>query len=168
MITTGNSYNSTFGDQPAFYVLGPNGLQSSANVVVPANRLIKLVIINYDDGSASLTSSKYESVSGTADNQMAIVNNTAINSTMTSSGIEIRGAMTVGSLTADEISHTFTVPSLGINVPIEISSTTVVYFTLNSPGTYVWECMTACGAGVEGLLGAMSTPGWMTGSLVVQ
>ena len=168
VITTGNFYNSTFGDQPAFFVLGPNGLQSSANIVLPAHRLIKLIIVNYDDGTANLSSSEYDSVTGTANNQMTVVNNTLVNSTMSSAGIQIQGAQTVSSLTAGEIAHTFTVPSLGINVPIATSSTIVTYFMLNAPGTYTWLCMTACGAGPAGLEGAMATPGWMTGSLVVK
>ena len=168
VITTGNYYNSTFGDQPAYYVLGPKGLQSSAQIVVPANRQIELVIVNYDDGSANLSSSQYQNVTGTLNNQMTVVNNTMVNSTMTSSGIQVRGAETVGSLPAGEISHTFTIPSLGINVPVGTSSTEVVYFTVESSGTYAWFCMTACGGGADGLSGAMSTPGWMTGSLVAQ
>ena len=168
VITTGNFYNSTFGDQPAYYVLGPKGLQSSAQIVVPANRQIELVIVNYDDGSANLSSSQYENVNGTVNDQMTVVNNTMVNSTMASSGIQVRGAETVGSLPASVISHTFTVPSLGINVPVGTSSTEVVYFTIESPGTYDWFCMTACGGGADGLSGAMSTPGWMTGSLVAQ
>jgi hypothetical protein len=168
VITTGNFYNSTFGEQPAFYVLGPNGLQSSAQIVLPAHRQIELVIVNYDDGSANLTGSQYEGVTGTLNNQMNIVNNTMVNSTQTSSGIQVRGAETVGSLPANEIAHTFTVPSLGINIPVGTSSTEVAYFTVDSPGTYDWFCMTACGGGADGLGGAMSTPGWMTGSLVVR
>jgi heme/copper-type cytochrome/quinol oxidase subunit 2 len=168
VVTTENFYNATFGDQPAFYVLGPNGLQSSAHITIPAHRLIKLVIINYDDGAANLSSPQYQSVAGTVNDQMMVLNNTMINSTMTASGIQIRGGENVTTLPADEIAHTFTIPSLGINVPIGPSSTTVVYFMVNTPGTYTWFCMTACGAGADGLEGAMATPGWMTGSLVAQ
>jgi len=168
VITTGNFFNSTFGDQPAYYVLGPNGLQSSAQIVLPANREIELVIVNYDDGAANLSSSQYATVAGTVNDQMTVVNNTDVNSTMGSSGIQIRGGASVGSLPVADVSHTFTIPSLGINVPVGTSSTEVVYFTVDTPGTYTWYCMTACGAGTNGLDGAMATKGWMTGSLVVQ
>jgi len=168
VITTGNFFNSTFGDQPAYYVLGPKGLQSSAQIVLPANREIELVIVNYDDGSANLSSSQYATVAGTVNDQMTVVNNTDVNSTMASSGIQIRGGASVGSLPAADVSHTFTIPSLGINIPVGTSSTEVVYFTVDTPGTYTWFCMTACGGGANGLDGAMSTPGWMTGSLLVQ
>src|SRR5271169_1350655 len=48
IITKQNLYNSTVGDQPAFYVLGPSGLESSANIKLPAHQLIEIVITNYD------------------------------------------------------------------------------------------------------------------------
>ena len=91
-----------------------------------------------------------------------------VNSTMTSSGIQIRGAETVSSLPADEIAHTFTIPSLGINIPIGTSSTVVAYLTIDETGTFQWFCMTVCGGGPDGLGGAMVTSGWMTGSLTVK
>src|ERR1017187_3231970 len=53
VITTGNMFNSSVGDQPAYYVLGQNGLQSSANISLPANRMIEVVITNYDTGNAT-------------------------------------------------------------------------------------------------------------------
>lgn len=168
VITTENIYNSTYGDQPAYYVLGPNGLESSAQIVLPAHRLIELVIMNYDDGAADLTGPQYASVTGTVGNRMTLVNNTLVNSTMTPAGIDIRGAENVSSLPVDEIAHTFTIPSLGLNVPVGTSSTVVVFFTIDTPGTYTWLCMTACGAGADGLGGAMATPGWMEGSVVAQ
>jgi hypothetical protein len=168
VITTGNFYNSTFGDQPAYYVLGPNGLQSSAQIIVPAHRTIELVIVNYDDGAANLTMPQDALVTGTVNDQMTVINNTEVNSTMISSGIQIRGSETVSNLPPDVISHTFTISTLGLNVPVGALSTEVVYFTVGSPGTYTWFCMTACGGGANGLEAAMSTPGWMTGSLVVQ
>lgn len=168
VITTGNTFNSTVGEQPAYYVVGPDGLQSSAQIYLPAHRLIKLVIVNYDDGSANLSKQEYANVAGTVNNQITVVNNTMMNSTMGASGIQIRGAEAVSSLPASVIAHTFTIPSLGINIPVATLSTVVAYFTVNSSGTYSWFCMTACGSGSNGLGGAMKTPGWMTGSVVVQ
>jgi len=168
VITTGNEFNSSIGDQPAYYVVGPNGLQSSAQINFPAQRLIKLVIINYDNGNATLTNSKYANVTGVVGNQILLVNNTLVNSTMSTSGIRIRGGENVTSLPASVIAHTFTIPSLGINIPVGTLSTEVAYFTVDTAGTYTWFCMTECGSGAEGLGGAMATPGWMTGSVVVQ
>jgi hypothetical protein len=168
VITTQNQFNSTVGDQPAFYVLGPYGLQSSAQINLPANELIKLVIINYDDGQANLTNSEYAAAMGVVDDRITVVNNTLVNSTMGSSGIKIGGVESVSSLPPSVISHTFTIPKLGINIPIATLSTEVAYFTIDTPGTYAWYCMAACGSGPKGLGGAMSTPGWMTGSVTVQ
>ena len=168
VITTQNQFNSTVGDQPAFYVLGPSGLQSSANISLPAHQLIKLVIVNYDNGEANLTNPEYAAVTGVVNDRITLVNNTLVNSTMGSSGIQIGGVDNVSSLPASVISHTFTIPSLGINIPIATLSTEVAYFTLDTPGIYSWFCMAECGSGPKGLGGAMSTPGWMTGSVTVQ
>ncbi len=168
VITTNNTFNSTIGDQPAYYQLGPKGLQSSAQINLPAHELIKLVIINYDNGAANLTDSQYAAVTGVVGNSIAVVNNSLVNSTMGASGIQIRGVENVSSLSASVISHTFTIPSLGINIPVAALSTEVAYFTLATAGTYSWFCMTECGSGAKGLGGAMVTPGWMSGSVVVQ
>jgi len=168
VITTGNLFNSSIGDQPAYYLLGPSGLQSSAQISLPAHQLIKLVIVNYDNGAANLTDSKYAAVTGVVNNRIAIVNDTLVNSTMASSGIQIRGVENVSSLSTGAISHTFTIPSLGINIPVAALSTEVAYFTLATAGTFAWFCMTICGSGAKGLGGAMATQGWMSGSVVVQ
>ncbi|MDV3277201.1 MAG: hypothetical protein LYZ69_01885 [Nitrososphaerales archaeon] len=167
VISTGNIYNSTVGDQPAFYVLGQNGLQPATSISLPAHRLIKLVIFNYDDGNASLVDPSYAKVNGTTGGTITFANNDIINSTQTTSGISIVGAQTVYGVPVDQIAHTFTIPSLGINVPVPVSSAVVATFTLDKSGTFTWFCMTACGSGADELGGAMVTPGWMTGSVTV-
>jgi heme/copper-type cytochrome/quinol oxidase subunit 2 len=167
VITTNNLYNSTFGDQPAYYVLGPNGLQSSANISLPAHRLIKLVIICYDNGSATLLGPQYANVNGTQNKMETVVTNDNVNSSQGSSGIKLSGGQNVSSVSADNVAHTFTVPQIGLNLPIEPSSTVSAYFTLNQTGTFFWFCMTECGFGPTGQQGAMDTPGWMSGNLVV-
>jgi len=168
VITNGNLFNSTVGDQPAYYVLGSNGLQSSAQISLPANQLIKLVIVDYDSGAASLIEPKYVNVTGVLDNSIAVVNDSVVNSTQGQSGIQIGGVENLTSLPADVISHTFTIPSLGINIPVAGLSTEVAYFTIKTAGTYLWFCMTECGSGANGLGGAMSAPGWMSGSVVAR
>lgn len=167
VITTNNIYNSTVGDQPAYYVLGPNGLESSANISLPAHRLIKLTIVCYDDGPANLTSSQYSTVSGTQGNVVTVVNNDNVNSSQGASGIQVNGGQTVSSVDPNNVAHTFTIPQLGLNIPVEPSSTVTAYFTLNQTGTFSWFCETQCGSGPDGTQGAMSTPGWMTGSVTV-
>ena len=166
VVTTSNPFNSTIGEQPAFYVLGPNGLESAAGISLPAHRLIKLVIVNYDEGAANLTGSQYAAVTGTQNNSITVISNENVNSSQGAAGIQVNGGKSVSGLPENDTAHTFTIPQLGINIPIAPSSTTVAYFTINQTGTFTWFCQTECGYGDKGLLGAMSTPGWMTGNVM--
>ncbi len=167
VITTGNNFNSTIGDQPAYYVLGPNGLESSANITLPANSLIELVITNYDEGGANISSPTYADVAGTTTGSELIYNNTAINSTEGPNGMTLRGSQTVTSLPISEITHTFTVPGLSLNLPMASESTIVAYFKTGAAGSFVWLCESACGSGADGTSGAMVATGWMTGAITV-
>lgn len=166
VIATNSIFNSTVGGQPAYFVLGPKGLESSANISLPANRLIELVIVNYDDGSAPLVGSSDNVVSGTSGGTVFVASNDNINASEGPSGISLRGGQTVTSIPADNVSHTFTIPALNLNVPVPVSSTVVAFFTVTKAGTYLWFCETQCGFGANGTEGAMSTVGWMTGSVV--
>ncbi|MDG7013344.1 MAG: hypothetical protein JRN11_02580 [Nitrososphaerota archaeon] len=166
VITTNNMYNSTVQDQPAFFVLGPNGLESSANISLPADRLIKLVIICYDDGNASLVLPNDNVVSGTTGNSIYVTSNDNVNASQGPSGIVLKGGENLTSVPLSEVAHTFTVPALNLNIPVPLSSTVVAYFKVGQAGSYFWFCETRCGFGPDGTLGAMSTSGWMTGSLV--
>jgi len=166
VITTENTFNSTIGTQPAFFVLGPNGLQSSANITIPAHRLIEMVVINFDDGNASLTAPQFANVTGTVNNSVNFYNNDEMNATEAASGIVLQGGQTVSSLDADHLSHTFTVPQTGLNIPIAVESTEVAYFESGGPGSYTWLCQSLCGSG-DGSGGAMITAGWMNGVLTV-
>lgn len=167
VITTGSIFNSTTGDQPAFFVLTPDGLKSTANLVLPANTLIKLTIVDYDEGNASLSSNQYVNVEGTVNGTITYANNGNVNSSQGPNGIVLKGGQTVNKVNATEIAHTFTIPTLNINIPVPLSSTVVAYIKIDKAGTYAWFCETACGAGADGILGAMDTPGWMTGQLEV-
>lgn len=165
VITTQNTYNSTAGAQPAYYVLTPKGLESSANIALPANALIKLTIINYDDGNGSLIDPQYANVQGTVNGTITYFSNSNVNSTEGPKGIVLNGGQTVTSVPPAILAHTFSIPSLKINIPVPLSSTVVAYIEITQPGTYGWFCYTACGSGPAGTWGAMDTPGWMTGNL---
>ncbi len=167
VITTNNYYNATYNPQPAYYVLTPNGLESSANISLPAYRLIKLVIDNYDDGSAPLLMADAANVTGTQGGVETVVNNNNVNSTEGSTGINVIGGQQVSSIKSSDIAHTFSIPELNVNLPVPPSSTVSAYFTLNATGTFLWTCLTECGFGPMGTMGAMSTPGWMIGSVTV-
>lgn len=88
-------------------------------------------------------------------------------------GTETVNGKRITSVSNQMIAHTFTVPSLGINVPLPMASMNgpaVVRFTFrapDTPGTYQWLCVTPCGTGPYGISGAMHTNGWMRGHLTV-
>jgi len=167
VITTNNYYNSIDGYQPAYYVLNNGTLQSSGNIVLPANSLIEVTIINYDNGTANV-SQQYATVTGTVNNQVTIINNTLVNSTYRNNGIAISGAWTTSSVNPADIAHTFTVSGLGLNVPVVPSSVEEFSFHTGGENTYTWQCEAPCGAGPTGWAGAMATVGWMTGTITVQ
>ena len=90
-------------------------------------------------------------------------------------------------LNPDDASHTFTVPDLGISVPLPgvaddaknqcsvapcdlNEAHTTITFTFMSPGkgTYRWQCFVPCAAGfIFGNGGPMQTIGWMSGEIEV-
>jgi len=66
-----------------------------------------------------------------------------------------------------EVSHTFTIAALGLNVPIAPMSVTTVRFHTGLHGTYEWRCMDPCGAGEAGWDGAMSRKTYMVGTVTL-
>ncbi len=131
---------------------------SPANMTVPAHSTVVLTIYNWDDGTAPLpSSSPYGAVTG---------------------GSETVNGSSVTSVPTANLSHTFTIPSLKINVPVPPAPTAasgspkepaVVVFTFHvgGSGSYTWHCMTPCGTAPGGMGGAMATPGFMEGTLTV-
>jgi hypothetical protein len=118
-----------------------------ANFTIPAGVDVLFTITNYDNGTNTVDPA-YASVQGTV------------------GGTETVNGRLVTSVPANGITHTFTIHSLNINVPIAAAqgeTPTVVSFTLHidQPGTFQWECMAPCDPG------AMGTPGFMTGSMSV-
>jgi len=161
--TMGNKWNSTATEsQPIFFVAGPSGLESSANISLPANRMIELVIISYD--TPTPPPAQYSNVTGTIGNKMYLVNGTSASmSSPMSWGAE------VSYVPAAEIAHTFTITSLGINIPVVGGDTEIAFLQLTQTGTFTWQCYTPCGFPNvnNGWSGAMVTPGWMTGEVTV-
>ena len=167
VITHKNYYNSSITSQPRYYVLEGNQLVSSANIYVPSYATIHLTIIDYDNGNATAPP-QYLNVMGTQNNMEFIVNQTNAHVTNQSS--------TVGSYThqvsAASIAHTFTLFNKNnqeiLNVPSPYESTVYTTFTTQGAGYFTWQCEADCGSGASGWGGAMVTPGWMTGSFIVQ
>ena len=111
-----------------------------------------------------MTDPQYANVQGTVNGTITYVNNANVNSSQGANGIVLSGGKTVTSVSPAMIAHTFTIPSLKINVPVPLSSTVVAYIKIDKAGSYMWFCETTCGSGPAGTLGAMETPGWMTGA----
>jgi hypothetical protein len=161
--TMANEWNSTAPEsQPKFFVAGPTGLESSANISLPARRLIELVIISYD--TPTPPPAQYSTVTGTVGGKMYLINGTSA-----SMGTPESWGAGVSSVPTNQIAHTFTIVSLGINIPIVGGDTEIAFLYLNQTGTFTWQCYTPCGfPNVNGgWSGAMVTPGWMTGEVTV-
>ena len=131
---------------------------SNTNLVVPANSLVTVTIHNYDLGDTPLPNgSPFGKVQGT------------IGDVAQAEGV------TYTALPLDKIAHTFSVPQLGLNVPIPgdaprgaaYSSVTFTFHT-GKAGTYTFRCFDPCGTGATGWMGPMLTKGYMVGTLTVQ
>lgn len=128
---------------------------AASSITVPAGKKVTLVITNYDDGPTPLPAAEraYNKVSG---------------------GTETIDGKPVTFVSNKIIAHTFTIPQLGINVPIAAGPGhgvgATVTFTFVAPkkkGIYLWQCYVPCGTGPQGTGGAMATNGWMRGTMTV-
>lgn len=141
--------------------VGPAVLPSQATV--PAFSDVTVTIINFDDATP-LTGS-----------YVSFAKASRIKGTVLSQPIEKTNPNAVGKSPAQTyaavdpklVSHTFTIPSLGLNVPILASSRTTFTFYTGAAGTFEWHCQDPCGTGPAGWSGAMSTLGYMGGELTV-
>lgn len=127
-----------------------------ANANLPANTVVNVTVKDYDDGAAPIPTG-YNVVKGT------------VNGSITVDG------KAVTTLPANDVAHTISIPSIGLNVPIppktDKESYSTVTFSFKTPATAQqlnWQCMAACGSGSSGWQGAMATDGWMKGVYNVQ
>jgi hypothetical protein len=131
-----------------------------SDITVPKGATVDMTIYSYDDGTAALPSN------------MAIYTKAAGVTNLTESG------QPVTTVAAAAMSHTWTVPQLGINVPFGVAPSPsasgekqplVVTFTFKATkaGTFTWKCMAPCGSGADGTGGANGTIGAKEGSQTV-
>jgi hypothetical protein len=113
-----------------------------ANFSVPVDVDVILSITNYDNGTNPVSNSLGQ-VSGVV------------------GGVAIINGQTTSSIPGSSVSHTFTITSLGLNVPLPPSSTVTFTLLIESPGVYQWHCMAPCDTN------AMATPGFMQGTVTV-
>ena len=155
------AWNATVA-QPRFFVLGNNGLESSANISLPAKTLIQLTIVSYDGPTPGSTADEVK-VTGTVGNNMYVINSTVASM----SDPTMQWGKNVSSVPIDSLAQTFSIPSLGINVPVPGGDMVTTYLYFNQTGVFNWVCLTPCGLGPNGGNGAMTQPGWMQGQVNV-
>lgn len=91
----------------------------------------------------------------------------ACNVTGTVGNVETINGTTVSSVPTSNAAHTFTIPSLGVNVVSPGNSTISFEIDFTQAGTYVWTCLAPCGS--DGYSGApMGQPGFMSGTITVE
>lgn len=164
-----------FGAHPtwvSYLVKGPNGQWIHSTLwQLPARTRVNVTLLEYDTGSP-LRNQALGIVTGT-----------------NGGGYSLNGKF-VRVIDSDEgngVAHTFTVPNIGINVPLygvssnaknpcsaapcPLSAThnTIKFsFTTPGPGQYRWQCFIPCGLSyVDGNGGPMQTIGYMGGFLKV-
>ena len=132
----------------------------SSKIDFPANARVDLTIYNFDDGPAPLPKGlPYDKVMGT------------VGGTATYDG------HTITSVSNKVISHTFTVPGIGLNIPLPAAQSTKkgaltpavveASFVTSKKGSFTWQCYAPCGSGKSGMGGAMKDPGEMTGTVKI-
>jgi hypothetical protein len=137
---------------------------------LPAGSKIDMTILAYD-GCTPLRNQVFGHVTGTAGG-VAYVNGKPVSN--------------INSWSGCNVGHTFSIPQLGVNVPMATPSVTatlcgtspctsgpkeVVQFSFNTPragGSFLWQCRVPCGGGfLDGFGGPMQTIGFMTGTITV-
>ncbi len=138
--------------KPGSSVSGP-AYMPSTNFTLPAHSLVTITITNTDQGDTSLpATSPFGHVTGVV------------------GGHAMLDGVPYTALSDDKVAHTFTLPSLGINVPIpgdapagQNGITVTFSFRTGAPGVYMWQCMDPCGADPNGWGGPMTMNGYMMG-----
>lgn len=135
---------------------------------VPANSIVRVTVLQYD-GKSGLRNPFLGQPRG------------VVGGTMTVDG------KTLDVIDPDDASHTFTIPDLGVSVPlvgieddaknqcavtpctIAQAHTTITFeFRTGKPGLHRWQCFVPCAAGwLYGFGGPMQTVGWMDGFIKV-
>jgi hypothetical protein len=172
MQTVGSFGSGSHPTWVSYLVESPQGQWVHTTVFqVPQHVRVNVTIFQYDSGSP-LRNQQLGQVSGTYGN-VATLNGKLFRVINSNAGV-------------NGVGHTFTIPSLGINVPLygnnpnanlcgaapctTSSPHKIIRFAFNSPGpgNYRWQCFVPCGAGwLFGNGGPMSTLGYMGGFMKV-
>jgi hypothetical protein len=130
---------------------------------IPAHTRVRVEIVNFDDATP-LTGAleQFAKVKGTVGGSIHVeaLDEKNPNATTTS--------QTVTALDPQNVSHTFTVAKLGINIPVAAKARTIFEIQTGAPGVYDWRCNDPCGQGNGGWGGAMAVAGYMMGKLTLE
>jgi hypothetical protein len=171
-LQTVGTYGS--GDHPtwvSYLTESPHGQWEHTTIwQVPAHTQINVTIYQYDSGSP-LRNQQLGQVTGT----------TGGDATLNGKSFSV-----IDSNSGNGVGHTFSMPTLGISVPLYGNSSTatlcaaapcttssphnVIEFSFMSPGPgdYPWQCFVPCGLGwLYGNGGPMATVGYMGGFMMV-
>ncbi len=131
---------------------------------LPANATVVVTITNFDDATPLPTSAQqYATASGIVGGTFSV---TPIDASDPNGSAG--PTTTASSLDPAEVSHTFTVPALGINVPIAPHARVTFTIRTGAPGSFAWRCYDPCGADPAGWGTAMAAMrGYMQGTLTV-
>jgi hypothetical protein len=154
----------------SYYAVDANSQnwQHKTTYVLPANTVVHVTIYNFDSASG-------------------LRNPWFGQSTGTVGGVITLDGKTTPGIDPDNASHVFSIPQLGLSVPLNgVSSTakntcsqapcsltnahTTTSFTFRTPGPglYRWQCFVPCAAGyIAGFGGPMQTVGYMDGFIKV-
>lgn len=151
-IVTGDMIGKT--EYPAFV---------PSNLVLPANSTVVVTITNFDDATAlPKGSEKYAQAAGI----VGAITVQPIDLTNPNGG---KGpASHVTKLAPADVSHTFTIDALGINVPIAAHARVSFVIHTGAAGHYTFRCYDPCGDGPAGWGTAMAAKGYMEGTITVQ
>jgi len=131
---------------------------------LPANATVTVHVLNFDgaDDMSAAGLVQYTNTTGTVGNKVTVqaVSSDDPNKLGTAQDFSQLDPKT-------GVSHTITIPQLGLNVPIAPNAWTTFTIQTGAAGTYVWKCMVPCGTGTTGLEGAMAADGYMMGKLTI-
>jgi hypothetical protein len=154
----------------SFYAVNATGgnWQHKTTFVLPAHTLVHVTIYQYD-GASGLRNAFISQASGTLGGDMVL------------------DGRTVKAINPDDASHVFSIPQIGLSVPLKgVASDAknacgqapcslgqaheTISFTFRTPakGLYRWQCFVPCAAGyIQGFGGPMQTVGYMDGFVKV-
>ncbi len=135
-----------------------------SDMVLPANSTVIVTVTNFDDATPLPKGSEvYARAEGIVGGTFSVTPIDPKNPNGAAGPTRM-----LSSLDPADVSHTLTVPGLGLNVPIAPHARVTFTIHTGAPGTYTWHCMDPCGAGTSGWGTAMAAQrGYMEGRFTV-